>query len=176
MIHAMSGCRLLRPIAVALVLALAACASPTPTPYQPQTGRFGYTTEQLDNGSWRVQFTGNPLTPRDTIEDYALYRAAQLAQQQGFERFAVMDRTYDTHTERTYAYQTRPPGFESREQRLRGVTTYSDPFESTRMVTNEWRTATLVIRPVRGAAPAGTHHVYDAAAEIARIGPTLKRH
>jgi hypothetical protein len=165
----------LRLIAVALVLALAACASPTPTPYQPQTGRFGYTTERLDNGAWQVQFTANQLTPRDATENYALYRAAQLARQQGFERFAVMDRTYDTHTERTYAYQTRPPGFESREERLRGTTTYSDPFETTRMVTSEWRTATLVIRPFRGAAPAGARQVYDAAAEIARIGPTLKQ-
>lgn len=171
----MDGRRPLRLIAAALVLALAACTTPTPTLYQAQTGKFGYTTEELKNGDWQVQFTANQLTPRDTIEDYALYRAAELTKQRGFDKFAVMDRNYDTHIERTYAYTTRPPGFYSEDQRLMGTTTYFDPFESTRMVTSEWRTAKLVIRPFRGAVPAGAHRVYSAADEIARIGPTLKR-
>ena len=164
-----------RLIAVALLLALAACATPTPSLYEPLTGRFGYTTEKRDDGAWQVEFTANRLTPRGTVEDYALYRAAEFALQNGFDHFAVMDRSYDTHTERTYAYATRPPGFESDERRVMGSTTYSDPFESTRIVTSEWRTATLVIRPFRGAPPAGAQRLYDARAEIARIGPTLKR-
>ena len=167
--------RPLRLLAAALVLALSACATPTPTPYEAQTGRYGYATEELKSGAWQVQFTANQLTPRDVVENYALYRAAELARQQGFDQFAVMDRTYDTHTDRTYAYTTRPPGFYSDEQRLMGTTTYYDPFDSTRMVTTEWRTATLVIRPFRGAVPAGAHRVYSAADEIARLGPTLKR-
>ena len=167
--------RLFRPLAVALLLVLSACATPAPTPYEPLTGRYGYAADKLDSGDWRIAFTANNLTPRGTAEDYALYRAAELAREGGFDRFAVMDRSFDTHTERTYAYSTRPPGFESDERRVMGGTTYTDPFDSTRIVSSEWRTATLVVRPFRGAAPAGAQRIYDAAAEIARIGPTIRR-
>lgn len=167
--------RLVRPLAIALLLALAACATPTPTPYEPLTGPYGYAAEKLDSGDWRITFTANNLTPRGTAEDYALFRAAEFAREGGFDRFAVMDRSFDTHTERTYAYTTRPPGFESDERRFMGGSTYTDPFESTRIVSSERRTAMLVIRPFRGAAPAGAQRVYNTADEIARLGPTIRR-
>src|SRR5689334_3716661 len=93
--------------AVALILAagLAACA--TPTPYQPRApgssgaSSGGYAESRIEGDRWRVSFTGNTLTSRETVESYLLYRAAELTLQQGFDGFTIVDRATDRHT-RTY--------------------------------------------------------------------------
>ncbi len=38
----------------------------------------GYTSAQLAPDRWQVTFSGNSLTSRETVEDYLLYRAAEL--------------------------------------------------------------------------------------------------
>jgi hypothetical protein len=71
-----------RSLAQAIVIAifaavLVACVGATP--YQPAQPRgFGYTEERLDKNKYRVTFRGNSITPRETVEDYLLYRAAEL--------------------------------------------------------------------------------------------------
>ena len=87
----------------ALALGLAACA--TPTPYQPnipgQQTSGGYSEIQLEPGRFRVNFQGNTLTSRETVEGYLLYRAAELTVQQGFDWFTMVDRNTDRQS-RTY--------------------------------------------------------------------------
>ena len=81
-------------IAAAAVLSIAACA--TPTPYQasgPETGsRYGYAEEPIERDRFRVSFSGNLLTDRETVETYMLYRAAELTLQNGYDHFLVADR------------------------------------------------------------------------------------
>ena len=92
-------------IAVGLVLAagLAACA--TPTPYQPnvpgQHTSGGYSELRLEPDRWRVNFQGNTLTSRETVEGYLLFRSAELTVQQGFDWFEIVDRDTDRKS-RTY--------------------------------------------------------------------------
>jgi hypothetical protein len=156
------------------LLVLGGCAAPGPSAYGPLLGRFGYEQKKLDDATWRVAFTANRFTPRDRAESYALYRAAELALANGFSRFAVMDRNFDRHTERTYADRAFPPGFESPESRVSG-SGHPDRFESSRLVVNEWLSAVLVVHPYRDKAPAGAIRVYDARAELDRLRPSLKR-
>jgi hypothetical protein len=84
-----------RPAASALVvlsgLLLAACAG-TPTPYQAAQGGFGYSEQQIEENRYRVSFAGNAATSRQTVEDYLLYRAAELTVQTGRDWFTVVDR------------------------------------------------------------------------------------
>ncbi len=87
--------------AAALALGLAACA--TPTPYQAAApsqfeGGYGYRDYKIDSTHWRVSFSGNSLTSRETVEKYLLYRAAELTQQQGFDWFQATDRATDKKT------------------------------------------------------------------------------
>lgn len=89
--------------ALALGLGLVACA--TPTPYQPAaptpsaTGyNYGYRDLKIDDTHWRVTFSGNSLTSRETVEKYLLYRAAELTKQQGFDWFQATDRATDKQT------------------------------------------------------------------------------
>jgi hypothetical protein len=79
------------PLAVALVLLLAACAA-APTPYQAAQSGFGYSEQQIEENRYRVSFAGNSATSRQTVEDYLLYRAAELTVQTGHDWFEVVDR------------------------------------------------------------------------------------
>ena len=63
-------------IVTGLVFALAACVGPTA--YQPREDRYGYADQQIDRTHYRVSFTGNSFTQRDMVENYLLYRAAEL--------------------------------------------------------------------------------------------------
>jgi hypothetical protein len=79
------------PLVVALGLLLAACAA-KPTPYQAAQGGFGYSEQQTEENRYRVSFAGNSATSRQTVEDYLLYRAAELTVQTGHDWFQVVDR------------------------------------------------------------------------------------
>ena len=80
---------------------LSACV--TATPYQPaQPEGFGYKEERLDANRYRVSFRGNSQTTRETVEDYLLYRAAELTLQNGFDHFILVGR--DTEAKTSYRY------------------------------------------------------------------------
>lgn len=86
-----------------LVATLGACA--TATPYQPnirgQATSGGFSEVRLEADRFRVNFSGNSLTSRETVEGYLLYRAAELTVAQGYDWFAVVDRQTDRNA-RTY--------------------------------------------------------------------------
>lgn len=69
------------------VLLLAACASATP--YQPMDRGNGYSEQKLESNRYRIEFHGNSSTPRETVENYLLYRAAELTLNNGYDWFSV---------------------------------------------------------------------------------------
>ncbi|MDB5968540.1 MAG: hypothetical protein JWQ90_990 [Hydrocarboniphaga sp.] len=78
-------------IAAALVAALlAACA--TATPYQPAKDGQGYSEQRLETNRYRISYTGNSATPRDTVENYLMYRAAEVTLNNGYDWFVIADR------------------------------------------------------------------------------------
>ena len=79
---------------------LAACG--TPTPYQPVTDGHGYAEQSLESDRFRVTFSGNSLTPRETVENYLLYRAAEITLERGYDHFIVVEQ----ETERSTTYFT----------------------------------------------------------------------
>lgn len=90
-------------VGLALTAALAGCA--TPTPYQPnipgQSSSGGYSEVRIEENRFRVNFTGNTLTSRETVEGYLLFRAAELTVQNGYDWFSIVDRQTDRNS-RTY--------------------------------------------------------------------------
>lgn len=97
MIQLKKHSRLAAPLA-ALAL-VAGCA--TPTPYQPlgaTSASGGYTNQQLDQTHFRVAFFGNSLTSRQQVENYLLYRAAELTLQQGSSCFTIVNQGTDRRT------------------------------------------------------------------------------
>lgn len=89
--------------ALALAAGLAACA--TPTPYQPnlpgQSASGGYSEIRLEPNRFRVNFAGNSLTSRETVEGYLLFRAAEMTMQNGYDWFTIVDRNTERDA-RTY--------------------------------------------------------------------------
>lgn len=83
------------------LLALAVLASGCalePTPYQPadQT-RYGYSEQRLENDRYRVQFSGNEATPRATVQDYLLFRAAELTLSDNRTHFRFLEQSVEEH-------------------------------------------------------------------------------
>jgi hypothetical protein len=94
-----------RPLlAVLLLLGLAACS--TPTPYQPAADGYGYSEQQLESNRYRVTFSGNSVTPRETVQNYLLYRAAELTLAGGHDYFTLVDQ----NLERSTSYYGSGPG------------------------------------------------------------------
>ena len=85
------------------LLSLSACA--TSTPYTAaEKGGYGFSEQKIENSRYRITFRGNSSTPRETVENYLLYRAAELTRQKGYDYFVVV--TDDT--EKTTTYRTTP--------------------------------------------------------------------
>lgn len=97
---------------LAITAGLAGCT--TATPYQPDLRGSqvsgGFSETRVTNDRFRVQFRGNTLTSRDTVERYLLYRAAELTLAQGYDWFEIDDRRTD-RTQRTYVEPQLGPRF-----------------------------------------------------------------
>lgn len=77
---------------------LAGCMQPTPYAPRTQGERTGYTDRALTQTRYRVTFTGNSATPRETVETYLLLRAAEVARAAGYDSFIFDTRNTRAHT------------------------------------------------------------------------------
>lgn len=97
-----SSLKALRHLMIAAsALTLVACA--TATPYQPASepgGYDGFSQQMIENDRARITFGGNSLTKRDTVENYLLYRAAEVAVERGYETFTLQERAVEQKTRR----------------------------------------------------------------------------
>lgn len=84
------------PMLGVLAVGLAGCAAPTP--YQPALDGHGYAEQALEDDRYRVTFSGNTLTPRETVENYLLYRAAEVTVANGGDYFLVVDKDIERNT------------------------------------------------------------------------------
>jgi hypothetical protein len=93
-------------LGLGLALGLAGCM--TATPYAPRLEgqATGYTDRALAQNRYRITFTGNTATPRETVESYLLLRAAEVTRAAGSNNFI-----FDTRNTRAYTtVQTVPYG------------------------------------------------------------------
>ena len=168
-------------------LVLSGCM--TETAYRPATGkgfaREGYTDQQIEANRWKVSFSGNTMTGRDTVERYLLFRAAELTTQQGFDYFIMADRDTDKKS-RTYVTDTFGPGpyggwgpsWRFYGRRFGGWRSW-DPFwgdpwgRDVDIDTVEKYEASAEIVMGKGPKPAGNVRAFDAKAVMANIGPTI---
>jgi hypothetical protein len=78
--------RLVRAGIVAVLIPLAGCA----TAYQHEKITGGYTNFSLAETTYRVRFKGNNYTSRDKVEQFLLYRCAELTDQLGYDHFILV--------------------------------------------------------------------------------------
>jgi hypothetical protein len=86
---------------LASLLMLAACAEEPP--YFGPIGdghSTGYSDQQIDQNRYRVTYVGDSQTPRTTVENFLLLRAAQVSLRAGYPGFTFDNR--DTKTDTRY--------------------------------------------------------------------------
>ena len=83
------------PAAVIFALWLGSCASVAP--YQPLRSGVGYSEQRLESTRYRIVYAGNSATPRETVQNYVLYRAAEVTLANGYDGFTLV--TQDTQAE-----------------------------------------------------------------------------
>jgi hypothetical protein len=163
---------------VAVAGLLAACV--TATPYQPAQPRgFGYSEERLDQNKFRVTFRGNSLTKRETVEDYLLYRAAELTLQNGFSHFLVIGRDTEAKTR----YRTWINSYGGRGWFYHGFPgwyyrPWYDPWGpwgryDVQPITNYTATAEIIL--VKSAVQDGEARAFDARQVLVQVGPRVVR-
>jgi hypothetical protein len=157
---------------------LAACA--TATPYQPAaaTGSYGYVESRIENNRFRVTFSGNSLTERETVENYLLYRSAELSVAEGYDYFVVANRNTDKKS-RFISDRPSYPGFYPDYMWYHprwGWRHYYDPFwddTTFREVTRYEASAEIVLG--KGPKPAADAHAFDARQVIANLQSKIAR-
>ena len=85
-----------------ITLALSACV--TTTPYQPLQKGQGYAEQKLESNRYRVTFNGNAQTSKQTVENYMLYRAAEITLANGADYFVMADQNTDADTRYTQIF------------------------------------------------------------------------
>ena len=81
------------------------------TPYQPKGTFGGYSEEKILDNLYRIEFEGNQHSKPEKIQNYLLYRCAELTQEKGYAYFAIVndERHFDensVHPERGMSFQT----------------------------------------------------------------------
>jgi hypothetical protein len=163
-------------------LILAACA--TATPYQASVNSSsGYSEQSIESNRYRVSFSGNSLTKLETVENYLLYRAAELTKQSGYDYFVIADR--NTEKKERYSSTGFGSSFGYGGHYGFGWSYYSphygygfgyDPFfdgYDIRQITRY--TATAEIAMYRGAKPAKNARAYQADEVLKELGTKIVR-
>ncbi|MEL7492255.1 MAG: hypothetical protein AAGJ73_16215 [Pseudomonadota bacterium] len=160
--------------AVLALLALSACASITP--YGPAVkNRPGYTSQQLEADKFRVTFEGNSSTDRATIENYVLYRAAEVTLESGNDYFIILDSSTDAMRSFRTTGTTFGGGGFGRRGFFYGGGFRRGGFGGVTSTTRE-RTSYItgaIIQVARGDKPSDNPDAYDARQLIDNLRPTL---
>lgn len=163
-----------RPALITLVLvsALGIPACGKLTLYQPATDEHGYAEQQLEENRYRVTFSGNSLTSRETVENYLLFRSAQITLECGYDCFVVVEKDI----ERSVTHHLSVTGFGGHH----GFHSFHHPhgfggFGSTTTWPRISYTALANIVMRKGDKPSENSHAYDARELVTRLESTVRR-
>lgn len=161
-------------LAAALFFMLGACAMETP--YQASEGRYGYGEQQIEKNRYRVTFSGNPSTPRETVQNYLLYRAAELTVQSGFDYFTVVDRDVERSTRYYTQGYADDFGYYDRFGSRRGIRRFYRPsFYSTNAYpVSEYESIADIVM-AEGEKPEGDANAYDALDVLQQLQPLIRK-
>lgn len=166
---------------IVMALALATCAEPTP--YKPVADRYGYSNLLIETGRYKVSFSGNSSTKRETVENYLLYRAAEITIETGNDYFVVAERNTDEQTTYRADYPYFPHGSFQYSLHFHGGHRYFHPYgydyvfghDSFYARPVKRYTATADIVTFQGDKPRENPAAYDAREVVKNLSPTVVR-
>ena len=178
-----------RQLTMALILpcVLAACA--TTPPYHPASGSggYGFAEQKIEADRFRVTFKGNSSTSRQAVENFLLYRAAEITVANGFDYFVITEN--DTETHKSYSVTSRFPRYGRRAYFIGPREYYysypyysygfdwGDPYRSEVQSVHEFTryTAEAYITAHRGAKPGNNANAFDAREVLDNLGPFVAK-
>ena len=160
-------------LAPAILFLLGACA--TETPYQPSDGGYGYREQQIEDNRYRVTFAGNPSTPRETVQNYLLYRAAELTVQKGFDYFTMVDQDVERSTRYYSSGYVNDFGYYDFPYRRSYRRFYRPSFYSANAYPVSEYAGIADIVMAEGEKPEGDTDAYDALDVLQRLQPLIRQ-
>jgi len=122
-----------------LAASLIGCARVDPTPYAPAEGSgYGYSDLKLGENSYRIEVRGNERTSKLTVEKQLTLRAAELALENGAERFVLTGVRTDRSAEK------QPDSYISVPVKIGKYTSYSIQKIAGQTIVHYTATATAV--------------------------------
>ncbi len=161
-------------LAVLSLSLLGACA--VPTPYQAADGGYGYWDQQIEGNRYRVSFDGNASTPREDVQNYLLYRAAELTVQSGLDYFTIVDKDLERTTRYYNHAHVDDFGYAGFHRDHRRYRRYIGPryVSGTSYPVNEY-SSTADIVMAKGEKPADDAKSYDALDVLQRLQPSIRQ-
>ncbi len=150
--------------------ALSACATPVQTPYQPLHDEGGYAEQRIEANRYRVTFVGNVVTTREEVENYLLFRIAELTLSQGFDYFVLSNQDTEANTlymQTLTGFDTFDPFYPRFWPRSTFATGTATP------ITNYKASAYVVMQ--KGTKPPTEVNAYDAREVQTSLGPLVRR-
>ena len=145
----------------ALAVFLSACS----TPYGKYGILGGYTDTRIDENTFSISNDTNGFTSQQTTSMQALYRAAELTIENGFDFFVIGD-----SQKNSTGMAMIMPGTTQSTTTYGTTRTTSTPTTAVPMF---FPNSTLVFKTFKGVKPEGAPNAYDARAVMRFLGPQL---
>jgi hypothetical protein len=180
---------MIRKLAFAILLPAMLAACETVPPYHPASGSggYGFTEQKIEADRYRVTFNGNSSTSRQAVENFLLYRAAELTIESGNDYFVITEN--DTETHKSYSVTSRFPRYGRRTYWVGPREYYYNypyysygfdwgyPYDRDIENVHEYTryTAESYITVHRGTKPGGNANAFDAREVIENLGPFVEK-
>ncbi len=154
---------------ICLVLTLTACA----TPYGKYGLLGGYTDSRIDENTFSISVDTNGFTSQQTTSMQALYRAAELTVENGFDFFIIAS---GANSSTSMAMAMPSSSTSNTTVNAYGSTAYArttTTYAPTTVMPVVFPNSTLIIKSFKGAKPEGVPNAYDAHAVMKYLGPQL---
>jgi len=159
------------------LLLLGACMEPTT--YQRAADGEGYADQQIADGRYRVSAAGNSVTPRETVENYLLYRAAEITLASGHDYFVMVQHDVERNVTYVAFADYQPSGLFYGPYYGYGFGMFYDPLDygysevTSREIERYRAYATIAV--YSGARPADDPNAYDARDVMSRLSGHILR-
>ena len=155
--------------ALCIALTLSACA----TPYGKYGLLGGFTDSRIDENTFSISVDTNGFTSQQTTSMQALYRAAELTVENGFDYFFIA-----SGANNSTSMAMAMPGSSTSNTTVNAygstayarTTTTSTP---TTIMPVVFPNSTLIVKAFKGAKPEGASNAYDARSVMKYLGPQL---
>jgi len=159
---------------IAAVGLLAACATATPYRAAEHERDYGYQEQKLEQDRYRLSFAGNSSTSRQTVENYLLYRAAELTLEQGKDYFIVIKSDTEKNTEQ-HSTVVGAPSFHFGYGHHRGYGhhhSYGVGFNVINTNYSDYQAFGVIVLK-SGSKPADNYDAYDARQVLENLGVSV---